>query len=261
MSKRNNISKPRKYTRAHSMLELLVATVIATLVVVGSILLFIGGVRLSLGMQATSHSLRTGSSSTDRMRQRLEEATAVQLPDDADPLTVWPEKSLGKSETYQSSQGKQTLNTAVFLSLPSTQNLIFRTSAKQTQTLAVTGRRIQTRGMLLYRGDISGTPAPSTGGYLWQWLYENGAVVSKTAIYRKLSPTWDAVTFRRGDQNGSVLRYRVLLVEKDSYNNERSALGAASGTTLETSDSTVALLNNDGTALPIWALPNDGVHP
>ncbi|WP_395144183.1 hypothetical protein, partial [Armatimonas sp.] len=131
------MSKPRKYTRAHSMLELLVATAIATLVIVGSLLLFIGAVRLSLGMQATSHSLRSGSSSTDRMRQRLEEATAVQLPDDADPLTVWPDRRLGKPDKYQSSQGKQTLNTAVFVSLTNTQNMIFRTSAKQTQSLEI----------------------------------------------------------------------------------------------------------------------------
>lgn len=257
----SNVSKPRKYTRAHSMLELLVATVIATLVIVGSLLLFLGGVRLSLGMQATSHSLRTGSSGTDRMRQRLEEATAVQLPDDADPLVVWPATRLGKPDKYQSSQGGQTLNTAVFISLTNTRNMIFQTSAKQTQSVAITSRRTQTRGMLLYRGDPGGIPAPSNGRFLWQWLYENGAVVSKIPLYRKLAPNGNAVSFRRGMQSGSMLLYRVLLVEKDSYNNERSALGAASGTTQETSDSAVTLLNNDGTALPDMALPSQGVHP
>lgn len=246
------------------MLELLVATVIGTLVIVGSVLLFLGGVRLSLGMQATSHALRTGSSGVDRLRLELEESTAMQLPDDTEPLAKWPAQNLGQVNQYLSedpADKKHTLSTAVFVSQAGTRSLAFRTSVSQQQTLTIASRVSPTKGSLLYRGDSSGAPAPSNGRFLWQWSYSNGAVVSKTVLYRKLAPTWDAVTFRRGSTSGQVLRYRLLLVEKDSYNRERSAIGNAPDTALDASDYAINLLNYAGEAVPPTALPAQGAHP
>jgi type II secretory pathway pseudopilin PulG len=248
--------------RGHSMLEILVATVIGAIVIVGAVLIFTGGIRLSLGLQASSHALQNGSSSIDRMRQGLEEATAVQLPDDAAPQTPWPSALLGAQSHYQVQQGSTTLNTGLYISLTSPQSLAFRTSATQLSTVAIANRRTVTRGALLYRGDSQGNPAPSNGTFLWQWAYENGAVTAKTVLYRKLASTWDAVAFRRGSQSGQVLRYRLLLIDKDSYQQDRSAVGANHESALETSDYAISLLNYAGESVPVAALPTAaGGHP
>lgn len=244
------------------MLEVLVATVLSALVVVGAVLIFIGGVRLSLGMQASSHALRTGSTSIDRMRQGLEEATAVLLPDDAPPLLQWPIALLGNQSQYQTTHDSVTLNTGLYISLTGTKSLPFRTSASQVTSLTTADRKVATRGALLYRGDALGNPAPSQGTFLWQWSYENGVVVSKTVLYRKLSTQWDAVAFRRGSQSGQVLRYRLILTEKDSYQQERSSLGSGHGSDLDTSDYAITLLNHAGEGVPTTALPiAGGGHP
>lgn len=244
------------------MLEVLVAAVLGAIVIVGALLIFTGGIRLSLGLQAGSHALQNGSSSIDRMRQGLEEATAVQLPDDDAPLTPWSSALLGSQSHYQVQQGNTTLNTGLYVSLTTPQSLSFRTSATQLSTADIANRRSVTRGALLYRGDSQGTPAPSNGTFLWQWGYENGVVTSKTVLYRKLASTWDAVAFRRGSQSGQVLRYRLLLVDKDSYQQDRSALGANHESALETSDYAISLLNYAGEGVPSAALPTaTGGHP
>ena len=244
------------------MLEVLVAAVIGAIVVVGAVLIFTGGLRLSLGLQASSHAMKNGSSSIDRMRQGLEEATAVLLPDDSAPRTPWPSTLLGAQSHYQVQQGSTTLNTGLYISLTTPQSLSFRTSATQLTTADIANRRSITRGALLYRGDSQGTPAPSNGTFLWQWSYENGVVTAKTVLYRKLAANGDAVAFRRGSQSGQVLRYRLLLVEKDSYQQDRSAVGTNHESALETSDYAISLLNYAGESVPGAALPTaTGGHP
>jgi type II secretory pathway pseudopilin PulG len=244
------------------MLEILVATVLASLVIVGAVVIFIGGVRLSLGMQARSHALRKGSTSIDRMRQGLEEATAILLPEDAAPLLQWPSALLGNRNQYQVTQNGVTLNTGLYISETGTKSLPFRTSATQVSSLTTVDRKKATRGALLYRGDALGTPNPSQGTFLWQWSYENGVVVSKTLLYRKLSTQWDAVAFRRGSQSGQVLRYRLVLTEKDSYQQESSALGSGPESDLDASDYAITLLNHAGEGVPTTALPlATGGHP
>lgn len=254
--------QPLRRRRAFTSLELLVATVLGTLVIVGAVLLFLSGVRLSMGMQASSHTLRNGSSSVERMRLSLEEATAVTLPDDSAPHALWPQTALGPTSNYLTAWGGRQVSTAVFASQLGTRTLRLRTDASTLQNLAIPLRSVVNRGVLIYRGNTDGTPNPSSGTFLWQWSYEDGVIVRKTVLYRKLSSRPEAVAFRRGSTSGQVMRYRLLLAEKDSYQRDMTVAGGGSHNDLEASDLAVSLLNHAGESVPATALPTGGgSHP
>lgn len=249
----------RTQPQGFTLLEMLVATVIGIMVVAGSVILFIGGIRLSLGMQATSHALRSGANGIDRLRLELTEATAYQLPDDSEPFTPWNDSLLGSSKQYRT---QSQLNTAIYLSLPSPRAMQFRTASTKSLSTPVAVRQTVSRGILLYRGDINGKPNPESGVVLWMWIYVEGQPTSRAMLSKKLSTSSDAVSFRRGNSSGTSLRYRLVQVEKDSYNQARSGLGKDSANLLEASDFAITLLNNVGGSVPESALPAKGsTHP
>ena len=252
--------------RGFTLIEMLVAAVIGVLVVTGAVLLFISSVRLSIGMQGTSFALRKGSVGIDQLRLPLREATALQLPDDTGAFLPWSASLLGSASQYQST-GKlanqsQTLNTAIYLSRPSNRTMQLLIGTGKTQATSIAVRRIVTTGTLLYRADIDGKPNPSSGTYLWMWTYNNGALLSRSILCRKLASTWDAVAFRRGNASGSILRYRLVMAEQDSYNQARSQFGKETSNNLEASDYAISLLNFVGGSVPDITMPTQGnAHP
>ncbi len=260
------MSHTHHFHRGHTILEMLLAMVSAVLVITGALLLFLGGIRVATQTQANSQALRLGSTSVDRMRFSLSEATAFILPDKTTTNanatdSRWSEARLGNPSDYivrNPSDTSQTLNTALFVTLPAPLNMIVRTTVNQNQIIPLPSRRRITSGLLLYRGDSSGKPAANNGTYLWAWRYEGGGNVSRTVIYRRLSSQWDAVAFRRDAEQTNVLRYRLVHAEKDSYNTERSQLGKSSSEMLESSDYTIALVNYAGGTAPLAALPSTG---
>jgi len=247
----------RRTRRGFTLLEMLVATVLGILVVTSAVILFIGGVRLALGMQSTSHALRAGSNGIDRLRVELATATSYLLPSDADPWVPWNDQGLGASKNYLTGGKKEDapLNTAIFLSFPSDRTVQLRTGATTVTNTSLSLRRTVDRGLLLYRGDADGTPNANSGTFLWMRRYTGGSLTSKTVLYRKLSSAVDAVSFRRGNDSGTLLRYRLILAQKDSYSQERTALGQGSATMLEASDYSLSLLNSIGGSVPASALP------
>jgi type II secretory pathway pseudopilin PulG len=260
------MSHTRLRQNGHTMLEMLVAMVSATLVLTSALLLFLGGIRVSTKTQASSHALRIGSSGVDRMRLDLSEAVVFILPDkqaenDDDDDGDWSNGRLGSASHYTTqnpNDHRQSLNTAVFVALPTPQDVTLRTGASQTQTVALPSRRRVTRGLLIYRGDSSGKPAADDGTFLWAWRYENGTNVSRTVLYRRLSCQWDAVVFRRDVSQRNLLRYRLVQADKDTYNSERTQFGTSSVENLESSDFAIAMLNYAGGAAPLTALPTNG---
>ena len=252
----------RTQLRGFTLLEMLIATVIGVMVVTGSVILFIGGIRLSLGMQATSHALRSGANGIDRLRLEFTEATAYQLPDDSDPFASWDSSLLGSAKQYHTTTKNLEFNTALYLSLPNPRIMQFRTASTKVQSTSVTVRRTVNRGALLYRGDLEGKPNPENGTALWMWTYVEGKPVARVVLSRKLSTAPDAVSFRRGNASGTNLRYRLVQAEKDSYNQARSGLGNDSASLLEASEFAITLLNNTGGSVPESALPAKGsTHP
>lgn len=251
------MSARRRKSSGFTLLEMLVATVLGILVVTSAVILFIGGVRLALGMQSTSHALRAGSNGIDRLRVELSTATSFMLPSDSDPWVPWSDVWLGASNNFLNGrkQDSATLNTAIFLSFPSDRTVQLRTSATTVSNTSLSLRRTMDRGLLLYRGDANGSPNATSGTFLWMRRYTGGSLTSKTVLYRKLSSAVDAVSFRRGNDSGTLLRYRLLLAQKDSYAQERTALGQGSATMLEASDYSLSLLNSIGGSVPASALP------
>jgi type II secretory pathway pseudopilin PulG len=254
--------RPRVRRKGHSMLELLVAAVVGLLVVVGGLLLFLSGARLSVKLQAGSQALRAGSTGVERMRLVLSEATAALLPTDTAPLASWPAAALGDPDQYLSQDGETTYATAIYISLPATRTMTFRTGATQTQAVSLPSRSSVTRGALIYRGDSDGHPASTNGTFLWVWSFENQAITAKTVLYRKLAATPGAVAFRRGEGLSPLVRYRLVQAEKDSYGQASSSLGSAPAPSLDTSDYALALLNASGSTVPSSTLPiGAGSHP
>lgn len=265
----------RSIRRGHSITELLIACVSATLVLTGGCLLFLAGTRLTVKSQATNHAMRAGSSNIDRLRIQLSEACAFVLPDKTDnsnegggntkDVKGWSDSRLGSHQRYlvnNVNNAKDIYATGVFLALPRSHNVTLRVSAKQTQTVALPSRLKASRGVLLYRGDREGNPAPRSGTSLWMWHYESGKLVSRLNITNRLSTGWDAVLFRRDRSNPDLLRYRILYAEKDTENQLRTQLGTLSSSSLEGSDYAVALLNYGEGTIPAEALPaSGGNHP
>ena len=260
--------------RGSSIMELLIACISAVLVLTGGILLFLSGIRLTVKSQATSHAMRTSSSSVDRLRIQLSEATAFVLPEREElgnkgngSSKLWS-SSLGKISQYQSrnpTTESEVLLTAVFLALPSPHNVTVQISASKSQSLALPTRSKATRAVLLYRGTEYGEPAPSSGTSLWMWSYDNGKLISKSALTNRLSESWDAVAFR-GDTGGisNLLRYRLITAEKDTTNQENSQFGSKntlSGTNAG-SDYAIMLLNYGEGTITSETYPASGEsHP
>lgn len=245
----------RRTQSGFTLLEMLVATVLGILVVASAVTLFIGGMRLAIGMQATSHALRAGSSGIDRLRLELMPATSYTLPDDDKPWDSWDNGPLGNAHQYLVTSNNQTLNTAIFLSLPSNHSVQIRTDATTTTSTSMGMRRTTERGILLYRGNNDGSVNANSGTFLWMRSYANGTLTAKSVLYRKLSSSADAVSFRRGNASGTLLRYRLVLAQKDAYNQERTVLGKNNSNLLETSDYSLTLLNSIGGNVPSSALP------
>lgn len=252
------------------MVELLLACISAVLVLTGGILLFLSGVRLTVKSQATSHAMRSGSSSIDRLRIQLSEATAFVLPEKEESVNSGSSKlwsaNLGSISQYRSqdpNSSKDTLLTAVFLALPSPHNVTVQIGASKSQSLALPRRSRATQGVLIYRGTEYGKPAPSSGTSLWMWSYDNGKLVSKSALTNRLSESWDAVVFRR-DTGGSsnLLYYRLVTAEKDTNSQENSLFGSKntlSGSN-SGSDYAITLLNYGDGAIPSAAFPVNGAE-
>jgi hypothetical protein len=256
--------------RGSSIMELLLACISAVLVLTGGILLFLSGVRLTVKSQATSHAMRSGSSSIDRLRIQLSEATAFVLPEKEESVNSGSSKlwssSLGSISQYQSKNPKseqEILLTAVYLALPSPHNVTVQLGASKSQTLALPTRSKATQGVLLYRGTEYGKPDSRSGTSLWMWRYDNGKLISKNSLTNRLSESWDAVAFRR-DTGGisNLLRYRLVTAEKDTSNQESSQFGSKntlSGTNAG-SDYAITLLNFGDGAIPSATFPVNGAE-
>jgi type II secretory pathway pseudopilin PulG len=225
-SKIHKLHRGKHSQRGFTLLEAGIAFTIMSMILLGSMTLYISASRYTVRTQAETFATYDAGTAMQKLIDQAREAHWLALPEENLPgtstsmFTGYPGYS-GLSN-YQSTDNGTTIDTAVMLTFPLSRTgsgvITVNNSAGNTVSLSSGGtgasydRNYDGSAILVYRSDKNGVPSPTTGTYLWEYsLSDSGASVNQPLI-RSVASVPNGVEFvRPTDSAGNVLPYQVQI--------------------------------------------------
>jgi prepilin-type N-terminal cleavage/methylation domain-containing protein len=245
--------RPRRRSRAcrqgFTLLEVLFATVLMSLILAGVVDLFLAASKLTVRANAIED---TGQSSANAVQQVLKdtrEAEALRLPSDPTFLPLPGYTSV--ATCYETSANGQTVLTALELAVPPAQTQSVLDSGGHTITLnGVAGAGLlydrtsaNSDWLLYYRGNANQAPNPSTGQFLWKYQHSTGAI---TPVCRSVATkATDAVQFIQPTGVNTEVAVKVVSSEYSLVNGQQTN-EESDGTTTSSLSGKCVLMRDNG---------------
>ena len=218
--------RARKIPRAFTTVELIVFLSLATLVIFGATMVFLGTLQSVSRINEQSDNVRESARIQRRFLAQAGEAMFVQLPEDPLQKNPWP-SSVGSASKYRTSRNGVKTNTGMLAFLPASYSLVLRNSAGGAiplpTELSPLKRTTPGKAALIYRGDRSGQPAPGNGEYLWLRNQLSASSFSgPVLVSQNLSTQQGAVLLERDLSRIDVIRASLILKETALAGNEKN---------------------------------------
>ncbi len=214
-------SKNMRRQQGFTLVEAMVALGIMMVLMLGTMDLFIGSLRLASRSTAEVFASQDAARSLRHIIDDTREALWFALPDANDANDLSNSGTLYFTEELATVTGMSSYTTANFISHDSTssnfcdtgmfiafpaadssEGVILTSSATQSLSTASNKYNLYNRTspfgsyLFLYRANSNGTPNALTGTCLWEVGTDNGATVNQ-AIITSVNSSWDAIQFLR----------------------------------------------------------------
>lgn len=209
--------------------ELIVFLTLATLVIFGACMIFLGTLQSVTKIGEQSDNVRESARIQRRLLAQAGEAMFVQLPEDSLQKNSWPSSALGSASKYRTSRKGVKANAALLAYLPASYNLVLRNAAGGDVPLsgdaAPLKRTATGKAALIFRGDESGKPAPENGEYLWlRNQISSSSFGDPVLVSQNLSTQQGAVLLERDDSKIDVVHASLILKEAALAGNEKNPI-------------------------------------
>jgi hypothetical protein len=214
---------------AFTAVELIVFLTLATLVIFGACMIFLGTLQSVNKIGEQSDNVRESARIQRRLLAQAGEAMFVQLPEDKLQKNSWPSSAIGSASKYRTSRKGVKTNAGLLAYLPASYNLVLRNAAGGEISLAGDAaplkRTTTGKATLIYRGDKSGKPAPENGECLWLRSQTSGTTFADPVLVsQNLSTQQGAVLLERDDDKIDVVRASLMLKEAALAGNETNPI-------------------------------------
>lgn len=214
-------------TRAFTAVELIVFLTLATTVIFGSTMIFLGTLASVSRINEHSDNVRESARIQRRFLVNVGEAMFVQLPEDPLQTNSWPSSALGSASKYRSTRHGVKTNAGLLAYLPARYSLTLRDAAGSSialsGSLAPLKRTVAGSAALVYRGRKNGDPDPDAGEYLWLRSQISGSTFSTPVLVsQSLSTQQGAVSLTRDGGKIDVIRASVILKEAALAGSEKN---------------------------------------
>jgi prepilin-type N-terminal cleavage/methylation domain-containing protein len=232
-----------------TLLEVLLATVLISLILAGVVDLFLTSSKLTVRANAIANTGLSSANAVQQIMKDTREAEAMRLPSDAAFLPLPGYSNV--STSYEASANNQTVLTALELNVPPMQTQSVYDSGGHSITLDGTaGSKIiydrtslNSDWILFYRGDANQAPDPFSGQFLWKYQHSTGAI---TPVCRSVATkAADAVQFIQPNGVNTEIAVKVVSSEYSLVNGQQTN-EESDGTTTSALSGKCVLMRDNG---------------
>lgn len=219
--------RPRAARRGFTLMETMVAMVLASMILGGVTDLFMTAARLANRSNALIVSTLSSANAVQKIISVTQEGAALDLPDDAN---FTPLSGFGNiSSNYKTTVNGSTVLTALEIELPARQTETVLDSSGNAISLPTTSatnvvydrHANSSDHILFYRGNADQSPNPATGQYLWMYQASSSAT---TLICRNIAAASGAsVQFYQPPGGSSEVEAKIVCSEYSLTNGQQSS--------------------------------------
>ena len=214
-----------------TLVEAMISMLIMSLLLTGTIELFIASARTTVKTQAEANATIDAARAMHNLIEYAREAHWMALPTEDLPGTFTPMftgiPGYTAASYYQTTDGTSTIDTGLLLTFPGyksgaspvTVNLSSGTVALNGASNAEVYDRSQDGPqVLVYRSDTNGVPDPSAGTCLWEYSLSDGGATYNQAIIKSVASAANAVQFvRPTDTSNDPLPFQIEMKIVSGY--------------------------------------------
>lgn len=198
MKHRRLLRADQKRRRGLSLVEVMFGMILASLLMGGTMDLFMNAARSTLKVNAQTSASQDASNAVQQIILTTREAWAFALPNEQAPNGSWASVTGFSDSSLSNTYNGENINTGIEIFQAGTQTVSVQNSANQT--IAVSPPPLYRDGpatttLLIYRGDSNQSADSTAGTYLWEYNVQANTYL---ALCKSVDPnTPNAVQFVR----------------------------------------------------------------